>query len=501
MAVEEQFYVVWPLALVAIVAVARRHVRVATAVVAAAGVAVSWGLLARADLQRGYLGTDTRLGSILLGALLACVLPLGTPRRVPGARAIGAFGIAGMVALWIGAGWPPHWALVAVLPLHALCAAAAIIGVTHSRWRALEWGPIAGLGLVSYGVYLWHWPVIVAITPERLGQNELVTDVVRLALTAALTALSWFLIEHPIRRERVLRATRYAFPTAAAAAITVVTLSAGAVAPPPIWARATGQLVHARVAVAHVRRPLYAPKRVLVVGDSVPTSMLSGLDPTRLSIQPRVGRLLEQFAGAGITAVALTLTGCPVAEEVIVADGAPRAYCPTNLDRLLPIAVAAFKPDLVVWYSTAEAYEVQLPNGTRVDPMSSAAQTDALRARIAARVRWFAARGARVVFVSPGPDRDGHDQVDIRRNSKLSMAYLDDQLHAVAAADRPNVVGVIEMSDLTCPQWRTTGHCPDQMFGGGYFRPTDGEHFEHDGAVVAGAFLVQRVAVLRLRRG
>ena len=501
LAIEEQFYLVWPLALVAIVACARRHARVVTAVVAACGIAISWGLLARYDLQRGYLGTDTRLGSILLGALLACVLPLGTSRRIPGARTIGAVGLAGMTALWFAAGWPPHWPLIAVLPLHAVLATAAIIGATHGRWRALEWRPLVTLGLVSYAVYLWHWPVIVAVTPQRLGQNELVTDLVRLALTGALTAISWFVIEHPIRREHVLRATRYAFPAGAVVAVTVVTMTAGAVAPAPVWARATtGQIVHARIQVAKVLRPAYAPRRVLVVGDSVPTSLLATTDATGISLQVGEGHLLEQFSTAGINAISLTLTSCPVADEVIVADASPRRWCPQRLDQMLPMAVRAFKPDLVVWYSTAEAYQVQMPDGSRVDPISSPAQTLALRQRIAARVRWFAKHGARVVFVSPGPDRDGNDQVDLRRNSKLSMRYLDEQYRAVANADPRDVVGVIDMSMLTCPQWRTTGQCPDRMFGGGFFRPSDGEHFEHNGAVVAGAWLVQQVAALRLRR-
>jgi len=504
LAIEEQFYLVWPLALVAIAACARRHARVVTAIVAAAGIAVSWGLLAHDSLQRGYLGTDTRLGSILLGALLACVIPLGSSRRIPGARTIGVIGLAGMIAMWFAAGWPPHWPLIAVLPAHALCASAAIVGATHGRWRALEWKPLVTLGLVSYAVYLWHWPVIVILTPARLGQNELITDVVRLAITATLTAISWFFIEHPIRRERVLRATRYAFPTAAVAAVSAVALSASAVAPPPVWARATTpSIVRARVPVARLaarRLPPRAPRRVLVVGDSVPTSLLAGTDASGADLQVGEGHLLEQFAAAGITALSATLTGCPVADELVVADGAPRTGCVKNLDRVLPTAMYLFKPDLVVWYSTADAYEVQLPDGTRVDPISSPAATLALRQRIAARVHWFARNGAHVVFVSPGPDRDGMNQTDLRQNSGLSMRYLDQQYRAVANTDPHDVVGVIEMSNLTCPDYRVNGRCSDRMQGGGYFRPSDGEHFERNGAVVAGAWLVWHVAGLRLRR-
>jgi hypothetical protein len=78
------------------------------------------------------------------------------------------------------------------------------------------------------------------------------------------------------------------------------------------------------------------------------------------------------------------------------------------------------------------------------------------------------------------------------------MTFLDDTLHAVAAAHPAEVVGVIEMSDLTCPQWRATGKCPDRMPNGKHYRP-DGEHYEFAGALAAGQWLVGRVAALNLR--
>ena len=512
LAIEEQFYVVWPVVLAALVVIARRHVRAAAMGVALAGVAISWTLLAGAGVQRGYLGTDTRMGSILAGAVLACALPIGS-RSLRHARVLGWAGLVGMGTLWVFGGWPPNMPLGVILPVHALCVVAAIIGAMHAPPRVLQWRPLAGLGLVSFGVYLWHWPVIVIVTPLRLGANELTTDLVRLALIAALTAASFVLIERPIRIERVLRATRVAFPAGVTVAVVVAVLGAGATAPAPVWATATGALVVApppvvraqpvapRAAVTRARAQhlVRHPARVLIVGDSIPTSLLRGTDAMH-SLQMGDGRLLETFSAAGVAYASATLTGCPVVEEAIVADGVPRAYCAIILHRMLPSAMALFRPDLVVWYSSADAYEIQLSDGSRHEPMSSPAERTALLTRIARHVDWFAARGARVVFVSPGPDRSGYDQVDIRRDSERSMLFLDDSLHAVARMRPRTVVGIVEMSDLTCAGWRTTHQCPDVMPGGGHFRPDDGEHFEHKGAVLASVWLVAHVVTLDLNR-
>ena len=67
--------------------------------------------------------------------------------------------------------------------------------------------PLVGLGAISYGVYLWHWPVIVYLTPERLGVRRIVAQVLCVVVTLALAVASYRLVERPVRRG-VLRGAR-----------------------------------------------------------------------------------------------------------------------------------------------------------------------------------------------------------------------------------------------------------------------------------------------------
>ena len=159
------------------------------------------------------------------------------------ASAIGWFGLAGIAATWLVAGWEPRIHLALLLPMHALFTIAAIIGIASGGMRVLGWKPLATIGLVSYGIYLWHWPVIVIFTPDRLDQSRAVTDLFRIALTAALATGSWFLIERPVRKDHVLRATKVAFPIAAAAVAVIAFAGSARVDPPPAFASATGKLV------------------------------------------------------------------------------------------------------------------------------------------------------------------------------------------------------------------------------------------------------------------
>jgi len=570
LAIEEQFYFVWPLVLAAVAAVVHRRrrrparARLTVVVVALSGVVASWGRLASAPLQRGYLGTDTRAGSILLGAVLAALLPLErsaapslTTRRV--AAAGGGACVLAAGCLWALAGWPPRTPLVVFLAANAslTCGiiAAARLHPGGVVSRALGSGPLAGLGRVSYGVYLWHWPLFVLLTPTRLGVGLGPTNVVRLVTLAGVVRVTGRLVEVPVRSGRLLRRTRTGLPLAWLGTGAVIVVGLAQVDPAPAWASARGVLIRSttpvppatltsRPTIAPAGRlvwpaalawpgllgltgalatsglpglvgtgagpgpsggspapgpaqdtgpPTAGPVRVLVVGDSLPTSLLEGQDAAR-SLQPGQGHLLSQFAQAGIDAASMTISGCPVVDEAVVELGETRRYCQTELRQLLPRAMASVRPTIVVWYSTAESNPALLPDGTLSDPLASPADAALLRQRYEERVRWFAGLGARVILVSPGPNADGHDAKDGHGSSFRSMTFLDDQLHLVADADPADVVGVVGMGDLVCPGWRVLRRCADTMAGGGTFRPGDGQHFGAAGALAAGTWLVAQVA-------
>ncbi|MFI7450133.1 acyltransferase family protein [Nonomuraea sp. NPDC049714] len=222
-AVEEQFYLVWP-ALVLVVAKMGRRVAGRVAVVAVLASVLSLilmiALVDAADPTRVYTGTDTRAFSLLLGAAVAT-----RPVRDALARALGAVGAAGtggagvggaraggvlvLLAAGMGAAWwftdgvRSGWLFTGGLFLHSL-AGALLVGLCvqapHALVaRALAWRPLRWLGLISYSVYLWHWPILVLFSPERTGLDGWGHTLMVYAASIGLAALSKYLVEDPIR--------------------------------------------------------------------------------------------------------------------------------------------------------------------------------------------------------------------------------------------------------------------------------------------------------------
>lgn len=193
--VEAQFYAVWPVVAVTALALGGRRLLAAAAGV---GAAASFGALALAftpdaDPSRLYYGTDTRAGTLLVGALLACVLPLGE-RRHATPRAVfdvaGVAGVAGVTVLAFAlegtspAAYRGGFLLAALLTAVVLAVAThpeSILGSFLTR-RSLLW-----LGTRSYAIYLWHWPVLTATRPGLdLDVHGWPLLALRLGLTAVL---------------------------------------------------------------------------------------------------------------------------------------------------------------------------------------------------------------------------------------------------------------------------------------------------------------------------
>ena len=215
LAIEEQFYLVWPLLvllLVRCVRSARRRPPVLLGLsVALAGASLGlMGALYRPghDPQRVYLGTDTRVGSILLGAALASLLLWRGSTRRAGAKVV-ARGRRHRRAITLA------WAWVTVdggdtllyrggFALFALCATTVIASSVHPVVgpvaRTLSVAPLRALGLISYGLYLWHWPVYLVLTPVRTGLDGWTLVALRISVSIAFAIASYFCVEMPIRR-------------------------------------------------------------------------------------------------------------------------------------------------------------------------------------------------------------------------------------------------------------------------------------------------------------
>jgi peptidoglycan/LPS O-acetylase OafA/YrhL len=297
LAIEEQFYLVWPLLVLGLsVRVGRGEElakRVFAVALGGASVLGAWAIalsLAGASSNRIYLGTDTRAPAILLGAALAAAGAARWRVRSTTGRVVLEAGA------WAGLGWLA-WAFTQLdgqsallghggLLLCGVAAVAVIAAVTHPRPGpaafALSFRPLCWLGLISYGLYLWHWPVFVWLTPSRVGLSGWSLDGVRIAVSLALAIASYFLIEMPIRHG-ALRGWRIRTltPAAVGATLTVVLLSTtGAVAASStVTPSRPSPVVH-----APARTDAAVPPRILVVGDSVGESLVARLDEVQTQL-------------------------------------------------------------------------------------------------------------------------------------------------------------------------------------------------------------------------
>jgi peptidoglycan/LPS O-acetylase OafA/YrhL len=204
--IEEQFYLVWPLAVAGVLGLSagRRRVVIATCL---AGIAASVGaaaLLYRPDdVNRAYFGTDTRAQALLIGCALAVVAPKLTHRFVTAPLAVA--GALGTVWLWSHADGSAAWLYRGGFTAAALATGAVLVhAVTQPASvtaRLLSRPPLVWLGKISYGVYLWHWPLFQYLSGERLGFAGGRLLALRCAATLAVAVASYWLVERPIRRQ------------------------------------------------------------------------------------------------------------------------------------------------------------------------------------------------------------------------------------------------------------------------------------------------------------
>jgi len=212
LAVEEQFYLLWPLLLgLGLRYIPRRNRLAGATVVLALVSAAAMALLYRPGLDpsRVYYGTDTRAFALLIGAALAMVWPsrrLSAGLSVKGRLGLDAAGGAGLliVLVLIGKsnGYQPFLYRGGLL-LFSVAAAILIAVLAHPDSRLGKFfglGPLRWLGVRSYGIYLWHYPVIVLTGPAvHTGEPDIGLALGQAAASIVLAALSWAFIEKPIR--------------------------------------------------------------------------------------------------------------------------------------------------------------------------------------------------------------------------------------------------------------------------------------------------------------
>ena len=360
LAVEEQFYLVWPWLLWLGLRWTRgrpgtrSRLAAATALLAALS-AIEMATLYRPgyDPTRIYDGSDTRAFALLIGAALAFVWPSrhlrggitrGARRILDGAGVTGLAVIVGLIcctneySAFLYRGGMVLLSVATALVVGTAASPASRIG------RALGWGPLRWLGVRSYGIYLWHYPIIVLTTPAS-GRDTLARGALQVAASIGVAELSWRYIEEPVRRGAIGRcltraraarwdlraAGRRVWIPAAGAGVVCVLAGAGLTGAVPVKSAAASSSPHpvpsgTRAAPHRASAPAAAsgPARsscrsVVHIGDSTSDGLIS---PDYLP-DPRQ-RIAAQYAQVGVTRLITEISGGRSIVETI--DGQPNAY-------------------------------------------------------------------------------------------------------------------------------------------------------------------------------
>ncbi len=216
LAVEEQFYLIWPLVLILLVKFVKSDVaKVLLTLALAAASAVAMGYLYHPGTVPNlvYYSTDTRAFALLIGAALAFVWPsTRLPSMHPAVRdGITVLGVAGLgLFVWMVLYTTEYQTFMyrggmVLLALGTMFLVQALTIPNSLLSIALGSRPFRWLGVRSYAIYLWHYPIVALSSGllARINNNHLLYDAIVVAGTVLISGLSWHFVENPIRRMRL----------------------------------------------------------------------------------------------------------------------------------------------------------------------------------------------------------------------------------------------------------------------------------------------------------
>lgn len=503
LAIEEQFYLVWPLVVFACLKVARGRLRLLVGFCVVGTVASVWLMSALYDADdpsRAYFGTDSRAHTILVGCLLAILLLQWKPSARQSRIAIQVLGVIGALAVvwaWhdvsdIERGYYGIGSLLYAVAVAAVIAAAVQPGRGLIR-TPLSWKPLRWIGTISYGLYLWHWPIDVWIVEWRTGLGPTELNLLRFGVTFAFAIASYYLVELPVRRGKFLGIRRPNLRWVAPAGIvlvgaTLLISTAGATDTPPLFGGTNspypcpqaGQVKLAEAAMRKSGGTADIPKdrglRVALVGDSFSCSLWVGT------------KVVGKAAGWKTTQGAVV--GCGVASgevvtgEVRVPPGTD--VCPGLTEGVETAAMKRGHPDVVLWVSTWERADLKV--GDRTLEAGTPEWERALQKKMDQALRRLTRSGAHVVMTtqsSPVSSVFTHPTDAEVEAQGRAFQRMNTQLLKFAAR-HPKQVTLVDLATKLCPGGSP---CPEKVDG---IKPrdVDGTHLTPQSAVWAMRWLV-----------
>ena len=528
LALEEQFYLVWPLVVLGVLKFFRSlWVLLSVCVVGALASALEMALLFKpGNTTRLYFGTDTHAQSVLVGATLAVGLALWSERRKRrdraqqpdgstdamvatgydwGARtatgrwlltAVGALGIVVSAVLYTSVNPGEAFVYRGGFLLAALAASAVLLSVCCAQQspvsRILSFAPFTFIGRISYGMYLWHFPLFIYINHARTGLSGWALFGVRFVPTLLIAMASFTLIERPIRTGTFFASWRAWLATplsivAVAGAVLVATVAPSASAALP--ETAAGVLpatpIRTEVPAAYADSPV----RVLLVGDSEALTLGFGLNA---AIAADPGRYHMTLVDGGIVACGVadgtTFTKAGVSGQQIGWPCSPhpaKGKCPPggifgpNQDVPCQAWTAAWTdwirqvdPNVVVLLAGGAEVLDRVYDGRTtniLDPVFAAY----VKSQLEKAVRIGTDHGALMVLMSKPCQSTGEqpDGSPWPEDSPARQAVYNSLLRQVAEQS-PSTVYLQDLNSYICP-----GGTYEASLNGVPVRSTDGVHF------------------------
>jgi peptidoglycan/LPS O-acetylase OafA/YrhL len=472
LAVEEQFYLVYPAVFLAVGTLSTRGTlrrRLGVVLVLAIIVSLALSIIqTHTNPATAYFSVVPRIWELSLGGLVA--ITTIELKRLSAATAA--------VMTWLGLGTTiaagcfftastayPGGAVIIPAAGAALILAGGAAVPRYGVEILLRIRPFQWIGLISYSLYLWHWPILTLAAEQRGTANlPALESTVCLLLSLILASLTYLLIENPVRRSKIFGARRWcALLMAVILIVSGLVLSTteihlhnlGTLATPDIANLTTGDgCPVSKSEVSSLLGVGVTPSRttnarVLVVGDSTACTMVPGL--------AAVG------APLGIQVENATVIGCGVVSGRLAprfVDGrnvnAPTALCQSRADAALKAALKSGKPNVVLWSSTWERSSLVVGTGShkRLLRKGSSQWYRYLTQRMSDRVDQFVKMGATVVivtqppFTDPGaPKRPTVSDDDFLRLNALLTEFAQNRPHVRAV----NLASYVCPSGPPCP--------------------------------------------------